>query len=71
MPDIPFNTATLKAAITVLILLLAVYGFIREKIPPDLTALLALLALLITGVLKPDEAFSGFSHPATVTVAAV
>ena len=71
MPDIPFNTATLKAAVTILILLLAVYNFIREKIPPDLTALLALLALLITGILTPNEAFSGFSHPATVSVAAV
>src|SRR5689334_17101058 len=71
MPDIHFNTVTLKAALTVLILLLAVYNFIREKIPPDLTALLALLALLITGILTPNEAFSGFSHPATVSVAAV
>jgi di/tricarboxylate transporter len=71
MPDLAFNSATLKAAVTMLILLLAIYNFVREKIPPDLTALLALLALLITGILKPEEAFSGFSHPATVSVAAV
>ena len=38
---------------------------------PDVTALLALLALLLTGVLTPYEAFSGFSHPATISVAAV
>ena len=41
MPDLPFNTAMLKIAVTILILLVAVYNFIREKIPPDLTALLA------------------------------
>jgi di/tricarboxylate transporter len=57
--------------ITVIILVATVYGFIREKLPPDLTSLLALLALLISGVLTPQEAFSGFSHPATVAVAAV
>ncbi len=56
---------------TLLILVAAVYSFVREKIPPDLTALLAIIALLITGVLKPAEAFSGFSHPATISVAAV
>ncbi|MDX2044296.1 MAG: SLC13 family permease [Acidobacteriota bacterium] len=71
MLDIPLNIATLKAAITILILLLAIYNFIRETIPPDLTALLALLGLLVTGVLTPGEAFSGFSHPATISVAAV
>lgn len=71
LPELLLHASTLKAAVTVLILLLAIYNFIREKIPPDLTALLALLALLITGVLTPSEAFSGFSHPATVSVAAV
>ena len=57
MPDIALNTATLKAAVTVPILLLAIYNFIREKIPPDLTALLALLALLITGISNPKRRF--------------
>ncbi len=57
--------------LTALILAATIYGFIREKLSPDLTSLLALLALLIAGVLTPQEAFSGFSHPATVSVAAV
>lgn len=57
--------------LTVTILAGAVYGFVTEKLPPDVTALLALLALLVTGVLTPVEAFSGFAHPATVSVAAV
>jgi len=61
----------LHAAVTVLVFLAAVWSFAREKLPPDLTALLALLALLLTGVLTPNEAFAGFAHPATVSVAAV
>lgn len=71
MKELLFAPETLKATAAVLILLAAVYGFVSERIPPDLVSLLALLALLVTGVLNPSEAFSGFSHPATISVAAV
>ena len=37
----------------------------------DLVAVLALLAVLATGVLPFDQAFDGFAHPAVITVAAV
>ena len=37
----------------------------------DLVAVLALLAVVITGALPIDQAFDGFAHPAVVTVAAV
>jgi di/tricarboxylate transporter len=60
-----------KSVVTLAILTAAIYGFISEKVGPDLTAFLALLALLLTGILSPLEAFSGFSHPATVSVAAM
>jgi di/tricarboxylate transporter len=71
-PTMEFLTSeNFKAALTVVILIAAVYGFVSEKIPPDVTSLLALLGLLLIGVLTPIEAFSGFSHPATVSVAAV
>jgi len=67
-----FLTAqNLKIAAALIILFAAIYSFVREKIPADLTALLAVLGLLLTGVLTPGEAFAGFSHPATVAVAAV
>lgn len=66
-----FSPEGFKATVTILILLAALYSFVREKLAPDVTGLLALLALLLTGVLTPVEAFSGFSHPATVSVAAV
>lgn len=71
MSEFWYSPETLKAIAAVLILLAAIYGFVSERIPPDLVSLLALLALLITSVLSPAEAFSGFSHPATISVAAV
>lgn len=71
MFDIALDAATLKPIVTLLILAAAMYGFVSERLAPDVTALLALLALLLTGVLTPYEAFSGFSHPATISVAAV
>jgi di/tricarboxylate transporter len=71
MPDIALTSITLKVAPTPLILIAAVYGFIGKKLAPDLTALLAILALLLTGVLTPAEAFAGFCHPAMISVAAV
>lgn len=71
MFDIALNAETIKAVVTLLILAAAMYGFVSERLAPDVTALLALLALLLTGVLTPYEAFSGFSHPATISVAAV
>ena len=71
MFDFLFDAMTVKAVVTLLILAAAMYGFVSERFAPDVTALLALLALLLTGVLTPYEAFSGFSHPATISVAAV
>ena len=71
MFDFSFDAITVKAVVTLLILAAAIYGFVSERFAPDVTALLALLALLLTGVLTPYEAFSGFSHPATISVAAV
>lgn len=45
--------------------------FIWGKIRYDLVALLALLTLAVTGLVPFEDAFSGFAHPAVITVAAV
>ena len=37
----------------------------------DLVALLALMAVVVAGIIPSEQAFSGFSHPAVITVAAV
>jgi di/tricarboxylate transporter len=52
-------------------LLLALLLFVWGKWRYDLVALLALLAVAVTGVVPASEAFLGFGHPAVVTVAAV
>ena len=53
------------------ILVGAVALFISERFPIDLVALLVLGTLLGLGLVTPEEGISGFSNPATVTVAAM
>lgn len=54
-----------------IILGLAMAGFIWGRWRYDLVAFGALLAAVILGVVPSGEAFLGFGHPATITVAAV
>jgi len=56
---------------TFAILLAAVALFLSERLRADLVALLVVVALGLTGVLTPPEAFSGFSSSAVVTIVAV
>jgi di/tricarboxylate transporter len=53
------------------ILVGAVALFISEKYPIDLVALMVLGTLLGLGLVTPAQGISGFSNPATVTVAAM
>ena len=46
--------------ITLILLLFAVVMFIWEKIPLALTSMIVCIALVLTGVLNPGEAFNGF-----------
>ncbi len=57
--------------ITLIVLVGAVVMFVSEKLPVDVVALLILGSLLVFGVVSPGEALSGFSSPATITVAAM
>jgi di/tricarboxylate transporter len=43
-------------------------GFVLERFPVDVTAILALAALLLFDLVTPEEAVAGFSNPAVVTV---
>ncbi len=61
----------MELAITLLVLAGAVALFVTEKLPVDVVALLVLSTLLVLGVVTTDEALSGFSSPATITVAAM
>lgn len=52
-------------------LLAALALFIWGKWRYDMVALLALLAVTVSGVIPVEEAFAGFGHPAVITVAAI
>ena len=54
-----------------LILAGGLYLFISEKLRVDVTAMLILLALVVTGVLDSRQALSGFSSEPAIIVAAV
>jgi len=62
---------TLEIGIVLGVLASALVLFVSERLRPDLVALLVLLALTLSGVLTPDEAFAGFASPVVVTVWAV
>lgn len=61
----------IEQSIVFLTLFVAFILFIWGKWRYDIVALLALLAVTITGIVEPGQAFLGFGHPAVVTVAAV
>ena len=58
-----------EALLTLLVAVAAVGLFISEKLPMDVVAMLVLASLLLLGLVTPDEALSGFSNEATITVA--
>ena len=62
---------TTQIALSLGILGVAVILFISERLRVDLVALLVLVALTLTGLITSEEAFSGFSNPAVITVWAV
>jgi di/tricarboxylate transporter len=57
--------------VVLLILAAALFFFISGRLRVDIVALLVLGALAIAGLVTPEEAFSGFSNPAVITVWAV
>jgi len=59
---------TFEIALVLAILATALVLFIGEWIRMDVVALLVLGTLAITGLVSPDEAFSGFSNTAVITV---
>ena len=60
-----------QAWAVVAVIAVAMALFASEKLRIDLVALVVLAALVVLGIVSPDEALSGFSNEATVTVAAM
>jgi di/tricarboxylate transporter len=65
------DASNIQLFITFTILIVAIVLFFLNKIAPDLTALLTVVALTATGILTPQEAFSGFSRSAVITILAI
>ncbi len=59
---------SLEIALVFAILLVAVALFVTGWLRMDVTALLVVVVLAITGILTPAQAFAGFSSPAVITV---
>ena len=57
--------------ITFGILIISLILFLTDKVPPDLVALLVAVSLGVTGILTPQETFSGFSRSAVITIMAI
>jgi di/tricarboxylate transporter len=53
------------------VLIISMVLFVQDRIRYDLIAVLSLCALCFTGIVPFDEAFSGFSNPAVITVGAI
>jgi di/tricarboxylate transporter len=62
---------TWPIALVFVLLLVTIVSFVWEKFPPDLTALALFVALMVTGLLSPEKAFSVFANPAPLTIGAM
>ena len=62
---------TVDNILVLVILATALILFVSEKLRVDVVAMMVLAALVVTGLVAPEEAFAGFSSPAVITVGAV
>lgn len=56
------------AAITIVVLLIVVLAMLRDWLRVEMAFLGGLGAVLFAGIITPEQAFSGFSNPAVLTV---
>lgn len=62
---------TLQMVLVLAITIIVFFGFVRERQPPDVTALLGVSLLLIFGALNSKEFLSVFANSAPITIAAM
>ncbi len=66
-----FESATFQIVFVLILVGIVFFGFVRERLPADVVALLAMGALMLTGILTVQDTVSVFSNQAPVTVAAM
>lgn len=59
----------MQLVLTFVILVLTIILFVNNRVRADLVSVLALLALVITGILEPSEALAGFSNSVVIMIA--
>lgn len=57
--------------LTLSVLVVALVAFVAEWFPVDLTALFVAIALIVLGLVTPEEGVAGFGNTATITVMAM
>lgn len=62
---------TIEIGLVLSILGIAIVLFASERIRVDVVSMMVMLALLLSGLVTTEEAFSGFSSPAVITVWAI
>jgi di/tricarboxylate transporter len=64
-------SSSAQIIIAVILTGLVFFGFIREILPSDVIALIAMGVLMLTGILSVDETLGVFSNGAPITIAAL
>lgn len=62
---------TFEIGFVLFLIVVAIFLFVTDYVSYDVAAIIVMVSLLVTGILTPREGLSGFSNPATVTVAAM
>ncbi len=62
---------TFEIIFVFILLIVAVFLFVTDYVTFDVAAIIIMASLMLSGILSPREGLSGFSNPATVTVAAM
>ncbi|MCP5365522.1 MAG: SLC13 family permease [Hyphomicrobiales bacterium] len=60
---------TLQIVIVLALVCVVFFGFVREILSPDITAMSAVGALLVVGILDTRQVLAVFSNPAPITIA--
>lgn len=53
---------------TIAIIAIGIFLFVKDYFSIDTTSILIMALFIVSGVLDPEEGFSGFNHPATLTL---
>lgn len=57
--------------LTLAIILIGVFLFVKDYFSIDTTSIIIMALFIVAGVLNPEEGFSGFNHPATLTLGCI